>query len=84
MQINILQARNNLSRLVAAARNGEEIVIANRGRPVVKLVAVDADAMRHTGPQIAAWLKQNPLPAPAVRQRADLDQQVAGEREAWD
>ncbi|RNE62308.1 type II toxin-antitoxin system Phd/YefM family antitoxin [Cryobacterium tepidiphilum] len=84
MQINILQARNNLSRLVAAAGNGEEIVIANRGRPVAKLVAVGSDTKPHTGSQIAAWLKSNPLPTPAIRRDVDLDKQIADEREAWD
>jgi prevent-host-death family protein len=37
--INIHAAKTQLSRLVDAAADGEEIVIARAGRPVAKLVA---------------------------------------------
>jgi len=36
--INIHQAKTNLSRLLSRVEQGEEIVIANRGVPVAKLV----------------------------------------------
>ena len=35
-------AKTQLSRLVARAERGEEVIIANGRRPVAKLVAVDA------------------------------------------
>ena len=38
MQVNILEARNRLSQLIKAAQAGEEVVIANRGEPVARLV----------------------------------------------
>ena len=38
MQVNILEAKNQLSRLVKAAAAGREIVIASNGKPVAKLV----------------------------------------------
>ena len=38
MQVNILEAKNRLSELIKSAQAGEEVVIANRGQPVVKLV----------------------------------------------
>ncbi|MDO9054058.1 MAG: type II toxin-antitoxin system prevent-host-death family antitoxin [Gallionella sp.] len=40
MQCNILEAKNQLSRLVQAALAGEDVVIANNGVPVVRLVKV--------------------------------------------
>ena len=40
MQVNILEAKNQLSRLVKAAAAGEEIVIANNGKPMAKLVPI--------------------------------------------
>jgi prevent-host-death family protein len=40
MQCNMLEAKNQFSKLVKAALGGEEVVIANRGVPVVKLVRV--------------------------------------------
>lgn len=43
MQYNVLEARNQLSKLIEAAEAGEEVTIARRGRPVVRLVAVESD-----------------------------------------
>ena len=40
MQCNILEAKNQLSKLVQAALAGEDVVIANKGMPVVRLVKV--------------------------------------------
>ena len=34
MQVNILQAKNQLSQLIKYARAGDEVVIANRGVPL--------------------------------------------------
>ncbi|MBL0166235.1 MAG: type II toxin-antitoxin system prevent-host-death family antitoxin [Propionivibrio sp.] len=42
MQCNMLEARNQLSKLVQAALAGEDVVIANKGVPVVRLVKVGA------------------------------------------
>jgi prevent-host-death family protein len=51
MQVNMLEAKTQLSKLVEAALRGEEVVIANRGKPVVKLVKAEATAARRWG----AW-----------------------------
>lgn len=40
MQCNMLEAKSQLSRLVQAALAGEDVVIANKGVPVVRLVKV--------------------------------------------
>ncbi len=40
IHVNIGQAKTRLSELVAAARRGEDVVIAHAGKPVVKLVPV--------------------------------------------
>ena len=40
MQYNILEAKNQLSKLVQASLAGEEVVIANKGVPVVRLVKI--------------------------------------------
>jgi prevent-host-death family protein len=42
--VNIHAAKTNLSRLVDAAAAGEEIVIARAGKPVARLVALEAPA----------------------------------------
>lgn len=40
--VNIHQAKTHLSRLIERAERGEEIVIARAGKPVVKLVPIEA------------------------------------------
>lgn len=40
--INIHEAKTHLSRLVEEAAKGEPFIIAKAGRPVVKVVAIDA------------------------------------------
>lgn len=42
MQVNVLQAKTQLSKLLAAAEAGEDVVIARDGKPVVRLVPVQA------------------------------------------
>ena len=37
--VNVHEAKTQLSRLLARAEAGEEVVIARRGKPVVRLVA---------------------------------------------
>jgi prevent-host-death family protein len=40
--VNIHEAKTNLSKLVAEAARGESFVIAKAGKPLVKVVALDA------------------------------------------
>ncbi len=40
MQVNMLEAKNQLSRLVKDAVAGEDVVIASNGEPMVRLVPV--------------------------------------------
>ena len=42
MQYNMLEAKSQLSKLVQAALAGEDVIIANKGVPVVRLVKVGA------------------------------------------
>lgn len=50
--VDLHEAKGRLSRLVAAAENGDPFIITRDGRPVVKVVAVDsarAGTTRRTG-----------------------------------
>jgi prevent-host-death family protein len=40
--VNIHEAKTNLSRLIAKAVNGEPFIIAKAGKPMVKVIAIDA------------------------------------------
>jgi prevent-host-death family protein len=39
VEVSVLQAKNNLSRLLALVRDGEEVVILKHGKPTARLVA---------------------------------------------
>ena len=41
MKVNMLEAKNQLSRLVKAAVEGEDVIIARSGKPLVRLVSVE-------------------------------------------
>ena len=41
MQVTIHDAKTQLSRLIAAAERGEEVIIARRDKPVVRLSMVE-------------------------------------------
>ena len=45
--VNMHEARTHLSRLVEAASGGEPFVIARAGKPVVKVVVLDAPEAGH-------------------------------------
>lgn len=50
--VNMHEAKTYLSRLVAAAENGDPFIIARAGKPVVKVIAVEAPSpakARRTG-----------------------------------
>jgi prevent-host-death family protein len=88
MQVNILEAKNRLSLLIKAAQAGEEVVIANRGEPVVRLVparaAAAANVNRGSARAILDWLDSHPLPAHARRSDKEIDAAIRLERSAWD
>jgi prevent-host-death family protein len=50
MQVNMLEAKNQLSKLVKAAVSGEEVIIASHGKAQVRLVPCAASpGLRHWG-----------------------------------
>jgi len=86
MQVNILEAKNRLSLLIKVARAGEEVVIANRGAPVARLVPVEAPEGANSGSAraILDWLEGHPLPAYARRSAEEIDTSIQEEKRGWD
>lgn len=84
MLVNILEARNQLSKLIKSAQSGEEVIIANRGEPVARLVAAEPGAGPAGERDFLKWLANNPLPAYAQRSAAEIDAAIEAERDAWD
>lgn len=73
---NIHDAKTNLSKLVAAAERGEEMIIARAGKPAVRLVACGAVAAqsqprRHL---FGAWKDLAPLPTD--EEWAEMDREI--------
>jgi prevent-host-death family protein len=51
VQVNIFEAKNRLSQLIRSVQAGEEVVIANHGEPVARLVPLAKSRLR---PQVQA------------------------------
>ncbi len=88
MKVNILEAKNRLSQLLRTAQEGEEVVIANRGEPVARLVPYRAAGPGPSAPGSASgfvgWLEAHPLPAHLRRSHEEIEAGIRGERAAWD
>ena len=85
MIINIFEARNRLSGLIKLARAGENVVIANRGKPTVRLVPVEEEASgKGDVMDILGWLDEHPLPADARRDARQIDADIEAERASWE
>jgi prevent-host-death family protein len=82
MQVDILEAKNQLSRLVKAAQAGDEVVIAHRGRSAARLVPIEPLPPHELDP--FEWLQANPLPSSMKRTEAENEADLLAEREAWD
>lgn len=64
--VGVRELKNRLSHYLAAVRDGSEVVVTDRGRPVARLVAVDAADERLADLVEAGWVR----PAPSrARQR---------------
>jgi prevent-host-death family protein len=84
VQVNILEAKNRLSELIKSAQAGQEVVIANRGQPVARLVPAAAKSSPQKERNLLGWLQRNPLPKHAQKSAAEIDARILNERQAWD
>lgn len=56
MQVNIHEAKTQLSKLIAAAEGGEEVVIARAGKPAVRLVPCPPQRQPRTPGTLKIWI----------------------------
>jgi prevent-host-death family protein len=90
VQVNILEAKNRLSQLIRSVQAGEEVVIANRGEPVARLVPARQSASATSGAgtgggrAILDWLERHALPDYARRSSEEIDAAIEQERRSWD
>ena len=75
--VNMHEAKTQLSRLVQAAVEGEPFIIARSGKPLVKVVSIDAPA---GAAQRTGFLPDISVPADFDRMGADeIDQLFGGQ-----
>jgi len=88
MQVNIPEAKNHLSQLIKLGCAGDDVVIADRGEPVARLIPTDAvrltKSVKGRAQTILNWLDDYPLPAHARRSVEEIDAGIAEQRAAWD
>ena len=87
MQVNILEAKSQLLRLIKSAQAGEEVIIASRGEPVARIIAIEQRAPAAGALPVrdfVKWLDCHPLPTHAQRTAAEIDAAIQSERDARD
>jgi prevent-host-death family protein len=88
MKVNILEAKNRLSQLIRSMQAGEQVIIANRGEPVARLVPAKTPEAAvpdvGSGHAILDWIEKHRLPAYARRSAEEIEAAIAEERMSWD
>ncbi len=88
MQVTVPEARSRLSQLIRSVQAGAEVVIAEDGEPVARLVPVagvpgtSIDTGRASA--ILDWLTCHPLPPEMQRSEEEIDATIQAERASWD
>lgn len=88
MQVNVLEAKNRLSELIRNVLAGEEVIIANRGHAVVRLVPMEVKEATDRFPvgSAAAILRtlDRPRPGWVPRSHEEIEADIQEARNAWD
>jgi prevent-host-death family protein len=71
MQVNVHEAKSQLSKLIERALHGEEVVIAKAGKPVVKLVRIKPGQKRVLGSAAGSIEYADGWDAPLTDQELD-------------
>jgi prevent-host-death family protein len=81
LTVNMQQARSQLSRLVAKAQTGEEILIAKAGKPVARLTRIEVRAKpRRFGTVKGGCASAKILTLPSRASKRAIAEQRAGHR----
>lgn len=80
----VLEARNNLSRLIAESQAGEDVVITKRGTPVARIVPIGPVDVVRSGRLLVEWIGRDPLPDRLIRTTAEIDRQIRENRDDWE
>jgi prevent-host-death family protein len=72
MEVNIHNAKTNLSKLIAAAESGEEVIIARNGKPAVKIVRITSEATKSRKQMLGSGIGKLWMAEDAFSPEADL------------
>jgi prevent-host-death family protein len=84
-EVGIRELKNRLSSYIDRVRDGEEVIVTDRGRPVARLSAVDADGDR-LAQLVADGIVRPPagtqrhLPARRIKSKGNVSDLVADQR----
>lgn len=85
MQVTIHEAKTHLSRLIAAVERGEEVIIARRDKPVVRLVIEKEEKPKRSLGALAGYISDELLEHltnnPALDQEIENDFMEAVEKD---
>jgi prevent-host-death family protein len=73
MEVNVHHAKTHLSKLIAAAESGEEVIIARAGKPAVKLVIVPQTARKSRKDMLGAGIGKIWMADDAFSPETDLE-----------
>jgi prevent-host-death family protein len=73
MEVNVHHAKTHLSKLIAAAENGEEVIIARAGKPAVKLVVVTEPPLKDRRTMLGAGIGKIWMAEDAFSPETDLE-----------
>ncbi len=81
--VGVAEAHDRLSELIDRAVAGDEVVVAKRSQPIVRLVPISG-ATKGRGADLAAIAEQWLSGHHPGRKAEDIDADVAAERDSWD
>jgi prevent-host-death family protein len=84
MEVNVHHAKTNLSKLIAAAESGEEVIIARNGKPAVKLVLVTSPVRKSRKHMLGSGIGKIWMSDDAFSPETDLEIQKLFEGDADD
>lgn len=84
-EVGIRELKNGLSKYIDRVRAGDEVIVTDRGRPVARLIAVDASEDRladlvATGAVRAPGSRMRHVPERRVKAKAPVSDLVAEQR----
>jgi prevent-host-death family protein len=80
VEVGVRDLKNNLSRYLERVRDGEEVIVTDRGRPVARLSALDSSMDRLNDLIAAGVVRPARLPSRRIKPVGSVSDLVAEQR----